>query len=402
MEQLAKKSFMRVVLTVEKARKLEINFRNNQTMLTPNFIMTTKGGALNGIIKHNLKEVNYQGVSLNFHDMYDYFPTLAKYREHLEKLNADLLQNNQQNNQSDEQKLEQQHAKNPLKRYFNFDDKLVMFSPFSYSVDKEKVSGFNDETHFQVNFRHKVHVDKYFEFALQNTPDMIVSPCEQVTFTSGKKKRKRSQKAALKNFEQFQKLIKQHQDEKQNENSSDMALLMPVLLGDDDGLDSFEMKMLEKQFSSDNEDNHLNYQGFMIYGTDQLVAPSAYQEVKNLMEKLPQDKIRATHGQGSTVEVLNGILSGLDIFESDYPLSLAEQGIAILIKDFQLIPQNEENPKTPAKSYLELSKQLQSKNQRTLKLSLEENKDNHAKLVEGCDQRNERQYSHWNSQCMAV
>lgn len=75
-----------------------------------------------------------------------------------------------------------------------------MFTPFSYSLDKERVSGFNDETHFQVNFKHKVHVNDYFDFAIQNGSDLIVAPCEQVTFTSGKKKRKRSQKAALKNF----------------------------------------------------------------------------------------------------------------------------------------------------------------------------------------------------------
>lgn len=31
------------------------------------------------------------------------------------------------------------------------------------------------------------------------------------------------------------------------------------------------------------------------------------------------------------VEVLNGLLCGIDLFESDYPLTLAEQGIALLV-----------------------------------------------------------------------
>jgi len=42
---------------------------------------------------------------------------------------------------------------------------------------------------------------------------MIVSPIEQVTMTSGKKKRKRGLKAALKNFQTFQKILKNHKEE---------------------------------------------------------------------------------------------------------------------------------------------------------------------------------------------
>jgi hypothetical protein len=36
------------------------------------------------------------------------------------------------------------------------------------------------------------------------------------------------------------------------------------------------------------------------------------------------------------VDVLNGILSGVDLFEGDYPLELATQGLALLIRDFSL------------------------------------------------------------------
>ena len=43
--------------------------------------MTTKGGALNGIIKHNLKDQSYPGVSLNFHDIYEYSKILDKFKE---------------------------------------------------------------------------------------------------------------------------------------------------------------------------------------------------------------------------------------------------------------------------------------------------------------------------------
>lgn len=46
----------------------------------------------------------------------------------------------------------------------------------------------------------QTHVQEYLDLALDHQPDIIVSPTEQVTLTSGKKKRKRSQKAALKHF----------------------------------------------------------------------------------------------------------------------------------------------------------------------------------------------------------
>lgn len=80
----------------------------------------------------------------------------------------------------------------------------------------------------------QTHVQEYLDLAMDHQPDLIVSPTEQVTLTSGKKKRKRSQKAALKHFTQLQRMLK--------EANSHSALLMPVLLGDDDGLDNYDMR----------------------------------------------------------------------------------------------------------------------------------------------------------------
>ena len=94
-------------------------------------------GALRGIIKPNLKEVDYEMIALNFHDMHDYLGTIKKYKDHLKGT---------------------RNENNPLKRYFNFNDKLVMLSPFSYSKDKEKVSGFNDEINFLINGKNKVNL----------------------------------------------------------------------------------------------------------------------------------------------------------------------------------------------------------------------------------------------------
>ena len=61
--------------------------------------------------------------------MHDFKPTIDKYREHL-------------------QKDEKNKNANPLKRYFNLNDKLVMLAPFSYSISNEKISGYNDDISF--------------------------------------------------------------------------------------------------------------------------------------------------------------------------------------------------------------------------------------------------------------
>lgn len=69
-------------------------------------------------------------MAFNFPDMHDFIKTMDKYREFIAK------------------EKEEEKPKNPLKRYFNFNDKVSMMTPFAYSIDKEKMSGFNDEIHF--------------------------------------------------------------------------------------------------------------------------------------------------------------------------------------------------------------------------------------------------------------
>jgi len=38
--------------------------------------MSTRGGALNGVIKHNLRDTKCDQVALNLHDMHEYSETL--------------------------------------------------------------------------------------------------------------------------------------------------------------------------------------------------------------------------------------------------------------------------------------------------------------------------------------
>ena len=202
-----------------------------------------------------------------------------------------------------------------VKRFFRYEDKQVWLTPFSYSAEKEKTGGFNDEDHFLLNSRTKVSADAYFEMARKWAPDFIVTPCEQVTHTSGKKKRRRSLKAAAKHAVRMAKELKEGQ-----------PVIASVMLGDEHGLDTFEMRHYMNAL-----DGVEGFDGYMVYGTDVLEAPQAFQDIKDFFEKTEAMRLRALHGTGSPLEIINGIMSGIDLFESDYPLTLAQLGKALHI-----------------------------------------------------------------------
>jgi hypothetical protein len=200
-------------------------------------------GALNGIIKHNLKDTKYPGVALSLHDMHEYTNTLAKFKDHL--------------------RVKEPETTSLLKRFFRYEDKLVWLTPFAHSGDKERTGGFNDEEHFLLNLKTKVHAKEYFDMAQNWGADFVVAPCEQVTASSGKRKRKRSLKAAGKHISQLSKLMAEE----------DVPLLASVTLGDDTGLDNYEMRQFISQVltkKEGEEDPQAGIDGFMIYGTDVL------------------------------------------------------------------------------------------------------------------------------------
>ena len=96
----------------------------------------------------------------------------------------------------------------------------------------------------------------------------MVSPCEQVTLTSGKKKRKRSLNAAAKHAQTLAKLMKE-----------EIPVLASVMLGDEAGLDNFEMRHYIKEVLGEPSvygEEPANLGGFMVYGTDVLPAPQAF------------------------------------------------------------------------------------------------------------------------------
>ena len=171
---------------------------------------------MKGIIKHNLNGTSFESVALNLHDMHDYSGAMKKFIPHIkEKEGADS---------------------SALKRYFRFEDKFVWLTPFSYSADREKTGGFNNEDSYLLHSRHKVDVSEYYSMACEWGADFVVSPCEQVTNTSGRKKRRRSLKAAAKHANKLAKLLKE------TEEQEPIPLLASVVLGDESGLDNYEMR----------------------------------------------------------------------------------------------------------------------------------------------------------------
>jgi hypothetical protein len=164
----SKKLTIQLLDKVETARRLLLTLHNshNRVIPTPNYILSTRGGTLNGIIKHNLKDTNYTQVALNLHDMHEYTETLTKFKEHLGKSTKPLACQGLPD------------SKSTLKRFFRFEDKLVWLTPFSYSEARERIGGFNDEEHFLVNSKTKMHVKEYFKMAEEFGPDFVVTPCE--------------------------------------------------------------------------------------------------------------------------------------------------------------------------------------------------------------------------------
>lgn len=147
------------------------------------------------------------------HDLHDYTGTMEKFIEHIKG----------------------EEERSALKRFFRYEDKHVWLTPFSYSADqKERTGGFNDDEHFLLNLKTKVKVTDYFEMAGAWGPDFVVTPCEQVTAASGKKKRKRSLKAGAKHALALARLIR--------DAGEDKAVLASVMLGDEGGLDTYEMR----------------------------------------------------------------------------------------------------------------------------------------------------------------
>jgi hypothetical protein len=211
-----------------------------------------------------LREQGYPAVSLNFHDLYEYKFSLNKFKEHIQ------IHSHQRLGSDDESSL--------LKRFFRFDkNKLLWMTPFAYSGDKERTGGFNDEDHLLLNLNTKVPMTEYYEMAVTMGPDFVVAPTEQITSHSGKKKRKRALKASAKSSKTLAKIIRQQQHQP--------VLLTPVTLGDEGGLDTFDMRTFVKDVFGENEDGSPRIadevQGFMIYGTDLLKVEQAFTDVKD-------------------------------------------------------------------------------------------------------------------------
>ena len=61
--------------------------------------------------------------------------------------------------------IKTQDAPSAIKSFFKFEDKLVWLTPFAYSSERERTVGFADEDQLLLNFRHKVHVNEYYEMA---------------------------------------------------------------------------------------------------------------------------------------------------------------------------------------------------------------------------------------------
>lgn len=116
--------------------------------------------------------------------------------------------------------------------------------------------------------------------------------------------------------------------------------------------------------------------GFMLYGGDVLELPQLYQDLIDFFAQTPSGKLRAMQSSGTPVEILNGVLAGVDLFESNYPLQQAQYGLALQIEHVKISEEDTDASK--------VSRLLDGRSQKTLDLTKEECKSSKLPMTEGC------------------
>ncbi len=82
-------------------------------------------------------------------------------------------------------------------------------------------------------------------------------------------------------------------------------MLASVTLGDDGGLETFDIRHFIKEVLGEGEEKP-QIDGFMIYGTDVIEKPQAFQDMKDFFAlTADENKIRGFHGTGNPGKIFD-------------------------------------------------------------------------------------------------
>ena len=274
----------------------------NQTP-TPNYLIFTRKG---GVPIISPKHFGYLGLQLfhfSYADIASFQDMFKPYRDHYKKLHPDVPP-----------------EKVPaLSQYTGMPAGSVCYLSFGDVVDAKIQGGNKEEALEIVSQKHKqsVTAHSYCQFVALANPTIFVTPSEVVEPGMGKKRRVRAAKQAIKFAEHCV-------NSRKESGLTNSKMIAPVILQGEELEGCPELKKLA---AIPDIDGYL-YCGFsyMTMGEEKLALIKGVQAILG-----NEKKLRIYQGDGNPVEVLFGVLNGIDLFESWYPFKLAEGKFAMEI-----------------------------------------------------------------------
>ena len=183
---------------------------------------------------------------------------------------------------------------------------------------RSKIQGENKEDVLEIiNQMHKQSITShiYSQFVSLANPHIFVTPSELIDASLGRKRRIRAAKKSIKFLEHCIKARKEL-------NFTQCKLIAPVIIKSSDLDDCPEVKKLV-EFS--------DVDGYLYCGLSSMEDKAeTINGIHDILKK-HKEKIRIYQGDGNLVEVVLGILNGIDLFESWYPFKLSGEKLAIEI-----------------------------------------------------------------------
>ncbi len=269
---------------------------------TPNYLTFTRKGGVPIISPKHFGYLGLQLFQFSYADIVSFQDILKPFKEYYHK-------------KFPEAPLDKLHT---LAQYTSMPSESISYLSFGDVVDAKIQGGSKGDTLEIISQKHKQSVNShtYSQFVAMANPDMYVTPSEIVEPGMGKKRRARAAKQSVKMVEHCL------HERKEPGFPLESKLIAPVILQSDELEGCPEVKKLAGLPDVD---------GYLFCGfSGTPMSDDKISLLRGVENALGYDKkIRIYQGDGNPVEILFGILNGVDLFESWYPFKLAEGKFAL-------------------------------------------------------------------------
>jgi len=286
---------------------------------TPNYLIFTRKGCVPTIPQEHFDYLNLKLFHFSYADICNFQDILASFKDYTLKQNPTI-------------NLQEFHT---LSKYTAKPDDTISYLSFADLVDA-KIQGDNKKSVLEIiNGKHKQTVTShdYSQFVSLANPDIYVTPSEVLDLNMGRKRRVRAARQSISFLEHCIKTRKEL-------NFTQCHLIAPVIMKSEDLENCPEIKKLA-EFSE--VDGYL-YCGLSTINEDRVETIKGI----NTLLKDRAEKVRIYQGDGDIIDVLLGVLNGIDIFESWFPFKLADRRLAMdmanvdEVKDTELTKEQKE------------------------------------------------------------